>query len=35
LPVLGVRKGKFSEDALPVVEYSLENDGWHFKKLAH
>jgi hypothetical protein len=35
LPVLGVRKGKFSEDALPVMEYSLENDGWHFKKLVH
>jgi hypothetical protein len=35
LPVLGVRKGKFSEDAAPVMEFRLLNDGWHFMKLVH
>lgn len=35
LPVLGVRKGKFSEDVSPVLEYRLLNDGWHFMKLVH
>jgi hypothetical protein len=35
LPILGVRKGKFSEDANPVLEFRLLNDGWHFMKLVH
>ncbi len=35
LPVLGVRKGKFSEEAPPVMEFRLLNDGWHFTKLVH
>ena len=35
LPILGVRKGKFSQDASPVLEFRLLNDGWHFVKLAH
>lgn len=35
LPVLGVRKGKFSEDVNPVMEFRLLNDGWHFSKLVH
>lgn len=35
LPVLGVRKGKFSEDASPVIEFRLQNDGWRFDKLVH
>jgi hypothetical protein len=35
LPILGVRKGKFSEDAIPVLEFRLLNDGWHFMKLVH
>jgi hypothetical protein len=35
LPVLGVRKGKFSEDVNPLLEFRLLNDGWHFSKLAH
>jgi hypothetical protein len=34
-PVLGVRKGKFSQDANPVMEFRLLNDGWHFIKLVH
>lgn len=35
LPVLGVRKGKFSEDAQPVMQFRLLNDGWHFTQLVH
>jgi hypothetical protein len=35
LPILGVRKGRFSQDALPVLEFRLLNDGWHFSKLVH
>jgi hypothetical protein len=35
LPVLGVRKGKFSQDVNPVMEFRLLNDGWHFIKLVH
>jgi hypothetical protein len=35
LPILGVRKGRFSQEALPVMEFHLLNDGWHFTKLVH
>jgi len=35
LPLMGVKKGKFNEDTLPVMHYTLENDGWHFDKLIH
>jgi hypothetical protein len=35
LPVLGVRKGKFSQEVPPVLEFDLKNDGWHFTKLVH
>jgi len=35
LPMMGVKKGKFSEEANPVMEFSLQNDGWHFIKLDH
>ncbi len=35
LPLMGVRKGKFSQDALITLHYTLENDGWHFDKLIH
>jgi hypothetical protein len=35
LPMMGVKKGKFNEDSLPVLHYTLENDGWHFDKLIH
>jgi hypothetical protein len=35
LPVLGVRKGNFSQDVLPVLQFQLDNDGWHFTKLVH
>lgn len=35
LPILGVRKGRFSQDANPVMEFHLLDDGWHFTKLVH
>lgn len=35
LPVLGVRKGHFSQDVNPVMEFGLHEDGWHFEKLVH
>lgn len=35
LPVLGVKKGRFSQDVLPVLQFHLDNDGWHFVKLVH
>ena len=35
LPVLGVRKGKFTQDAPPVMEFRLDDKGWHFVKLVH
>jgi hypothetical protein len=35
LPLMGVKKGKFNEDTLPVLHYTLESDGWHYDKLIH
>jgi hypothetical protein len=35
LPLMGVKKGKFNEDTLPVLRYTLESDGWHYDKLIH
>jgi hypothetical protein len=35
LPVLGVRKGRFTQDIPPVIRYKLLDDGWHFDKLVH
>jgi hypothetical protein len=35
LPVLGVRKGKFTQDTPPVMQFRLLQDGWHFTKLVH
>jgi hypothetical protein len=35
LPILGVRKGRFSQDVNPVMDFRLLNDGWHFNKLVH
>jgi hypothetical protein len=35
LPVMGVRKGQFSQDVNPVLEFRLLADGWHFTKLLH
>jgi hypothetical protein len=35
LPVMGVHKGKFSEDALPVMRFELQDDRWHYDKLVH
>ncbi len=35
LPLLGVRKGRFTQDALPILEFHLGNNGWQFEKLVH
>ncbi len=35
LPVMGVKKGKFNQDAMPFLHFTLENDGWHFDKVVH
>jgi hypothetical protein len=35
LPLMGVKKGKFNEDVLPLMHYTQEADGWHFDKLIH
>jgi hypothetical protein len=35
VPVMGVRKGKFTQDSLPVMQFRLLQDGWHFTKLIH
>ncbi len=35
LPVLGVRKGRFSQDVQPVMQFHLDQDGWHFVRLVH
>jgi hypothetical protein len=35
LPVLGVRKGHFTSDVPPVMQFRLLQDGWHFTKLVH
>lgn len=35
LPLLGVRKGRFTQDASPVLEFRLGNNGWQFEKLVH
>ncbi len=35
LPVMGVRKGRFTQDANPILQFNLLADGWHFTKLVH
>jgi hypothetical protein len=35
LPIMGVRKGRFSQDVQPVMQFNLDSDGWHFVKLVH
>jgi hypothetical protein len=35
LPILGVRKGKFTQDTPPILQFRLLQDGWHFTKLVH
>lgn len=35
LPLMGVKKGKFNQDALPLMRFTQEADGWHFDKLIH
>lgn len=35
LPLMGVRKGKFAQDAPMTIHFKLLDDGWHFDKLIH
>ena len=35
LPVMGVRHGKFNQDVLPTLQYTLDSKGWHFDKVIH
>ena len=35
LPVMGVRKGRFNQDAPVMLHFELDGDGWHFDKLIH
>jgi len=35
LPVLGVRKGKFSQDVNPVMQFRYVDNNWQFTKLVH
>lgn len=35
LQVMGVRKGRFSQDVNPVMQFRLQDDGWHLTKLVH
>lgn len=35
LPLMGVRRGRFSQEAMPVLRFTMENDGWHFDRVVH
>lgn len=35
LPLMGVKKGKFREDAPLTFLFRLKDDGWHFEKVVH
>ena len=35
LPLMGVRKGRFTQDTMPTMRFRLEGDGWHFDKFVH
>lgn len=35
LPLMGVRKGQFVEDATPTLKFSRDGDNWRFAKLIH
>ena len=35
LPLMGVRKGNFQPDVLPIFQFRLKDDGWHVDKLVH
>ncbi len=35
LPLMGVRKGKFSDDTPPTMRFELLQDGWHYDTLVH
>lgn len=35
LPIMGVRKGKFTPDAAPVLKYEEDESGWQLTELVH
>jgi len=35
LPMMGVKKGKFREDAPLTFLFRLKEDGWHFERIVH
>ncbi len=35
LPIMGVKRGRFSQDVPASFEFSLQNDGWHVEGLVH
>ena len=35
LPLMGVRRGKFTQDASPQFRFYLYNDGWHLESIVH
>lgn len=35
LPLMGVRRGKFSQEAMPTVRFRMEEDGWHYDRVMH
>jgi hypothetical protein len=34
LPIMGLRKGQFTEDYLPVLQFRYDN-GWQLEKFVH
>ena len=35
LPIMGVRKGQFKADAIPLLRYTHDGNQWTFQKLVH
>ena len=35
LPLMGVRRGKFTQEASPQFRFYLYNDGWHLENIVH
>lgn len=35
VPMMGVRKGNFTQDYAPVLEFRFNNNGWEFEKFVH
>lgn len=35
LPIMGVKRGNFSQDVLPRLRFKLQEDGWHIDGFVH